>query len=237
MKIGGLQKLKVSNFPHTLACAVLLSGCNYRCPFCFVSNLVVPEKINQDKGISQKTFFDFLKKNKKELGAVIITGGEPTIHWQLPHFCKSIKSLGYKIRLETNGSNPTMLKSLIEQKLIDYVAMDIKAPKEKYGELIGFKDCSPNYLINNLEKSISLLKENKVDHEFTTTFIPSLLTKEDIVKIAHWLRPAKKYFVKNFQKTNLVSPELMLLNPLPQEQLLKIKQAIAPLFDICEIIR
>ena len=139
MIIAGLQKLTLVDYPEKLACTVFLAGCNFRCPWCYNPELVLPEKIKNNSQISKKGFFDFLKYRISLLDGVVICGGEPTLNNDLPIFCKEIKKMGYLIKLDTNGSNPEMIKNLIDEKLIDYIAMDVKAPKEKYKEATGTK--------------------------------------------------------------------------------------------------
>ncbi len=235
MQIGGLQKLTLIDFPGKLACTVFLTGCNFRCPWCYSSELVLPEKIKVQPKISEKEFFDFLKNRKGILEAVTICGGEPSLNEDLPDFAKKIKKLDYLIKLDTNGSNPQMLKDLIEKKLVDYVAMDIKAPKEKYPEVIGIAGVSPYSLLDNIEKSINILKEEKVDYEFRTTLVPGLFKKEDILKIARWLAPAKKYFLQNFRSEKTLDPNFETVKPYPTEYLFTIQKAIAPFFEICQV--
>jgi len=194
----------------------------------------LPEVIKEHLPIREKEFFRFLKQKIGMLEGVCIGGGEPTINKELPKFCQKIKRMGYLIKLDTNGSNPQMLKELIEKRLIDYVAMDIKAPKDKYEELIGLKGCSPYYLLNNIEESINILKEGKIDYEFRTTVIPCL-KKEDILKIAHWIAPCKRYFLQNFRPKKTINPAFRKLKPHSREYLFEIKNAIAPLFEVCEV--
>ena len=235
MEIGGLQKLTLIDFPGRIACTVFLQGCNYRCPFCHNPELVIPEIIKEHLPIPEKDFFQFLKERKQWLEGVCIGGGEPTILQDLPEFCQKIKKLGYQIKIDTNGSNPDMLKNLIEKKLIDYVAMDIKAPKEKYPKVIGFKDCSKYYLLNKIENSINILKENNLDYEFRTTVIPKLLTKNDILKIARWIAPCKKYVLQNFQSGKTIDSKFEKIKPYPEEFLFSLRETISPFFDICEV--
>lgn len=128
MILAGLQKTTLIDFPGRVSCTVFISGCNFRCPFCYSPELVLPEKIIKHPQMSEKDFFSFLKKRKGLLDGVVICGGEPTINRNLPDFCEKIKKMGFLVKLDTNGSNSEMLKLLIEKKLIDYVAMDIKAP-------------------------------------------------------------------------------------------------------------
>lgn len=235
IKIGGLQKLTLIDYPGCLAATVFLVGCNFRCPFCYSSELVLPEKIKNQPLISKKELFSFLKDRKSLLEGIVICGGEPTIDRGLPLFIKEIKNLGYLIKLDTNGSNPKMLKSLIDEKLIDYVAMDIKAPKEKYGKVAGMLKCWNDRMLKNIEKSINTLKESKIDFEFRTTVVPNLLKKEDILKIVHWIRPARRYYLQDFKAEKTVDAKFEKIKPYPQEQLLEIQKAIAPFFEICLI--
>ncbi len=235
MEIGGLQKLTLIDFPKRIACTVFLRGCNYRCLFCHNPELVVPEVIEKHLPIPEKDFFQFLKEKKQWLEGVCIGGGEPTVHQGLPDFCKKIKTLGYQIKIDTNGSNPEMLRNLIEKNLVDYIAMDIKGPKGKYPKIVGFKNCSKNYLLNKIEESVSILKEDKVDYEFRTTVVPKLLTKNDIIKIVHWLAPAKKYVLQNFHKERTIDPQFSQIEPYPEEFLFSLQKIISPFFDVCQV--
>ncbi len=222
MQIGGLQKLTLIDYPGEVACTVFLIGCNFRCPFCYSSELVLPEKIKNQPKILEKDFFDFLKKRKRLLAGVVICGGEPTIYKELPDFIKKIKKLGYSIKLDTNGSNPKMLEKLISNKLVDYIAMDIKAPKEKYSQVVGAK-----VDIKKIQKSIDILKQGKVDYEFRSTIIPTLHTKEDVLKMAKWIQGAKRYFLQNFRSEKTIDPKFEKIKPYSDKELLEIQKAIA----------
>ena len=235
IKIGGLQKLTLIDFPGRLAATVFLSGCNFRCPFCYSSELVVPAKIKLQPKISQKSFFTFLKKRKDLLEGVVVCGGEPTINKNLPQFIKKIKKAGYSVKLDTNGSNFQMLKSLIEKKLIDYVAMDIKGPKEKYGEITGMGRAWSNRKLTNIEKSINFLKSSNINFEFRTTVVPNLLKKEDILAIVRWIKPAPKYFLQNFRPEKTIDPDFEKIKSYPQAYLLEIQKAVSPFFETCQI--
>ncbi len=230
MQIGGLQKLTLIDFPGRLAATVFLAGCNFRCPWCYSKELVLPDEIKKQPKISEKDFFDFLKKRKGLLEAVTICGGEPCLSKDLPQFCKKIKKLGYLVKLDTNGSTPKMLKDLIKKKLIDYVALDVKASKEKYQRLVKKK-----VNVKNIEKSIEILKNSNIDFEFRTTLIPTLLKKEDIFKIVRWISPTKKYYLQNFRPEKTIDPKFEKIKPYPQEYLLEIQKAIAPFFEICQV--
>ncbi len=197
MKIGGLQKVTLIDYPGKVACTVFLSGCNFRCPFCYSPELVLPEEIKKHPVIREEDFFDFLSEKKGLLDACVICGGEPTIYGdELIDFCKKIKEMGFFIKLDTNGSNPDLLIKLIP--LIDYVAMDIKAPlNEDYKKFSGV-DC-----LDKIKKSIEIIKKSGIDYEFRTTITDHSIN--DIVEIAKYISPAKKYFLQRFvdEKENI----------------------------------
>ena len=230
MQIGGLQKLTLIDYPGRLAATIFLCGCNFHCPWCYSSELVLPKKIKNQPKISEKEFFDFLNERKNLLEGVTICGGEPTVNKDLPQFCKKIRRLGYFVKLDTNGSNPEMLEELINNKLIDYVAMDVKLPKERYPEIYGKR-----VKIKNIEKSINILKIKKIDSEFRTTVVPTILDKEDISKIVRWVEPAKRYYLQNFRPEKTIEPKFEKIKPYPEEYLISIQKAIAPFFEICQV--
>jgi len=230
IEIGGLQKLTLIDYPGRLAATVFLCGCNFRCPFCYSGELVLPEKIKSQPKIPEKDFFDFLKERKELLEGIVICGGEPTIHKELPDFCRKIKKMGFLVKIDTNGSNPKMLKNLIDKKLVDYIAMDIKAPKEKYSEAAGIKAD-----VKKIQKSIDILKTGEVDCEFRSTIVPILHKKEDILEMAKWISGAKRYYLQNFRAEKTVQPKLERIKPYPQEYLLDIQRVIAPFFEVCQV--
>jgi pyruvate formate lyase activating enzyme len=230
MEIGGLQKFTLIDFPGKIACTVFVIGCNFRCPWCYSAELVLPEKIKLQPKIPKKDFFTFLKKRKGLVDGVVICGGEPTIHKDLPQFIKKIKKMEFLVKLDTNGSNPSMLEKLIADKLIDYVAMDIKGPKKRYNRATAVK-----LDIKKIQKSIDILNENKVDYEFRTTVVPAIHKKEDIIRIARWIQPAKKYFLQSFRPEKTIDPSFETIKPYPQEKLIKIRETVAPFFDICQV--
>ena len=230
MKIAGLQKFTLIDYPDKIACTVFFAGCNFRCPFCHNPELVLPEKMKEQPRIPEKEFFNFLKERKGLLEGCVLCGGEPLINKDLPQFCNKIKRLDYLIKLDTNGSNPRMLEKLIDEKLIDYVAIDIKAPKEKYSRVAG-KEVN----IENIEKSIKILKQSKADFEFRTTLVPTLLNKKDILKIARWIEPAPRYILQNFRPGKTIDPRFEKIKPYPEDYLLEIQKAVSPFFEICQI--
>jgi len=231
MILGGLQKITLIDFPGKIAATVFLSGCNFFCPWCYSPELVLSEKIKKQPKVSEKEFFDFLKSKQDLLEGIVICGGEPTLNEDLPEFIKKIKKMGYLVKLDTNGSNPKMLKSLIDKKLVDYVAMDIKTSKDNYLKVFGKK-----VKIKDIEKSVEVLKNSKIDSEFRTTVVPTIHTKEDFIKIAKWIGGKNiKYFFQNFRPEKTIDPEFKKIRPFPDEWLLNVKKEVSPFFKTCEI--
>jgi len=191
MRIKGLQKTTLIDFPDLVACTVFTPGCNFRCPFCYNSSLVLDDKSSPE--IPEKEFFEFLKKREKVLDGVVVSGGEPTLQKDLPEFLEKIKKSGFKIKLDTNGSNPEMLKELFEKKLLNYVAMDVKAPLENYEKACGVK-----IDLKKIQESIELVKNSGVDYEFRSTVMPKLHSKEDFEKIGELVKGSKRFFLQQF---------------------------------------
>lgn len=192
MKIKGLQKLTLLDYPEKMACTVFLAGCNFRCPFCHNASLVT--NIDDDY-IREEEFFSFLNKRKGILNGVCITGGEPTLYPDLEDFIRRIKEMGYLVKLDTNGYNPDILIDLVNKGLIDYVAMDIKNSKEKYAVTAGL----PSLDITRIEKSVQFLLSGAVPYEFRTTVVKELHNEEDMKSISHWIAEADRYFLQSFQ--------------------------------------
>ncbi len=191
MKIHGLQKLTLLDYPGHTACTVFTAGCNFRCPFCHNAALVT--EIDSSAALGEEAFFQFLKKRQGILDGVCITGGEPLLEPDIGAFMGKIKDLGFAVKLDTNGSFPEKLKNLMEEGLVDYVAMDIKNCLEKYSLTAGVAIDTAA-----IEKSIDLLMGGNVEYEFRTTVVKPLHVVEDIEKIAMRIRGAKQYFLQNF---------------------------------------
>jgi len=203
MQIYGLNKLTLLDYPEHLAATVFLGGCNLRCPFCQNASLVT--RLGSQPIIPTDEFMDYLKKRKGVLEGVCITGGEPTIYKELPDFIKDIKEMGYNVKLDTNGTNPAMLKDLIKSGLIDYVAMDIKNSREKYAITTGLSDIQ----IDLVEESVRILLESDLDYEFRTTVVREFHDRYDMLSIALWISGAKAYFLQGFQDSgDLIMPGL-----------------------------
>jgi pyruvate formate lyase activating enzyme len=191
MLIKGLQKTTLLDFPEKVACTVFTGGCNFRCPFCHNASLV---KIVDDERIDIDEFFSFLKKRVNILDGVCITGGEPLLQKDIFEFIQRIKSLGYAVKLDTNGAYPNELKALINAGLIDYVAMDVKNSRSKYSQT-----CGTNVNIDDIQKSMDILASSGIEYEFRTTVVRELHSSEDIIEIAEWISDAPKYFLQSFK--------------------------------------
>ena len=192
MRIQGLQKLTLLDFPEKVACTVFTAGCNFRCPFCHNASLVV--NIPKETEIDEEDFFAFLEKRKGVLEGVCVSGGEPLLQADIEEFIKKIKQLGYAVKLDTNGSFPEKLIHLVEHGLVDYVAMDIKNSKETYGITSGVDALN----LALIEQSVSYLKEGHVPYEFRTTVTKQFHSKEEFEQIGQWLQGTEKYFLQNF---------------------------------------
>lgn len=202
MNISGIQKLTLLDYPGTVACTLFTAGCNFRCPFCHNAMLVLPEQIEEAK-ISQDEVMSFLKKRVGMLDGVAITGGEPLLHADLPELLREIKSLGYKIKLDTNGSNPKLLREIVEAGLVDRVAMDIKNDPEQYMLTVG---CRVD--MKAIEQSKDYLLSGVIDYEFRTTVVKGIHTKESLVAAAKWISGAKEYYLQQFKDSgNLIDPD------------------------------
>lgn len=193
MKICGLNKTTLLDYPNRIAATVFLGGCNFRCPFCHNRSLVLDPA--SQPSISLEEILAFLKKRQGILEGVCITGGEPTLNEELESFLLQIRQLGYPVKLDTNGSRPQILKRLVAQKLVDTVAMDIKSSLENYPRLCGIS--SPN--LEDIQESTAFLLENTVDYEFRTTVIRELHTEEDFYSIGQWIKGAKACYLQAYR--------------------------------------
>lgn len=193
MKISGFDKLTLLNYPDKVACTIFTSGCNLRCPFCHNSGLVT----NNYNEISFDSIYEYLKKRIGILDGVCITGGEPLIHADIKDYIKKIKDLGYLVKIDTNGCNPKLLKELIDLKLVDYIAMDIKNIYSKYDITSGVK-----VNIDNIKKSISIIENSGIDYEFRTTIVKEFHSTQDIKEILSYISCNSNYYIQNFKNSN-----------------------------------
>jgi pyruvate formate lyase activating enzyme len=192
MKIKGLQKLTLLDYPGRLAATIFLGGCNMRCPFCHNASLVVRPDATE---ITEEELFAFLESRRGKLSGVCVTGGEPTLNPELPSFISKIRALGYSVKLDTNGTNPDMLATLIDGGLVDYVAMDIKTSIENYGKVSGV----PNIDTSKIERSIDLILRATIPYEFRTTVVRELHTASDFYSIGRRIEGARAYFLQSFK--------------------------------------
>lgn len=198
-KIGGFQKTTFLDYPEKIACIVFTTGCNFRCGYCHN-----PELFKSEPVLTVPAFFDFLKARKGKLDGVVITGGEPTLQSGLEDFIKEIKNLEFLVKLDTNGTNPKILEYLLNLNLLNYVAMDIKAPLDKYKKITNV-----DFDIQKIKDSINLIKNSEIDYEFRTTVVKSQLSFEDFKSIGMLLEGAKKYYLQKFVASKILDGALM----------------------------
>jgi len=215
IKIGGLQKVSLIDYPAKISAVVFTQGCNFRCSYCHNPELV-DTKLFQPC-LPEKTILDFLSTRSGKLEAVTITGGEPTLQDDLMDFIREIRALGFFVKLDTNGSNPEMLIDLIREKLLDFIAVDIKAPFEKYSSVVH---ASVN--IDSIQKSIHRVIKSKIPHEFRTTVVSSQLAPEDLFTIAGEIKGAKRYVLQKYQPAKSLSGKFFRDKTYSDEELLSI---------------
>lgn len=227
IKFYGLQKLTLLDYPGNMAATVFTGGCNFRCPFCHNRSLVF---LNENETeILSDDIVEYVSMRNKVLDGVCITGGEPLLHPGLKDFINKIKNLGLKVKLDTNGSNFNGLKTLVEEKLVDYVAMDIKNSPNKYCQTIGMTD----FDLSEVEKTKNYLLENHVDYEFRTTVVKQFHEVKDFEEIGKWIKGAKRYFLQNFEDHGTCIQEG--LSEVAQEDLEKMKEKVAPYVEYVQI--
>ena len=192
MRIGGLQKLTLLDYPGKVACTVFLSGCNLRCPYCHNPGLVLPEQ-SEGSEIPEAEVLSFLERRKGKLDGVCITGGEPTLQPELPEFLEKLRRLGYAVKLDTNGSFPERLQAAVESHCVDYVAMDIKNAPEKYAATTASAG-----VLEAVRKSVAYLKQGTVPYEFRTTVVKQFHDAGDFEAIGAWIEGAPRYFLQSF---------------------------------------
>lgn len=222
LRIVGLQKVTLLDFPGAVACTVFTGGCNFRCPFCHNAPLV--SEGQSGEVLAEADVFSYLEKRRKILDGVVVSGGEPTVHKDLPELLSRIKSLGFLVKLDTNGSHPGMLRQLMEDGLVDRVAMDIKNGPKQYRQAAGVE-----VDLQAVEESKRLLMEGRVDYEFRTTLVRGIHTQESVLALAKWIQDAKEYYLQVYQDTgkgNVLRPQG--LGPFDKRQMLEFAESIKP---------
>lgn len=235
MIISGIQKFSTLDFPDYISSIVFIPYCNFRCKYCHNSEFVIPEEIEKIKNtfIPEKVFFNFLKKRKGKIDGVVITGGEPTMQKDLKSFILKIKKEGFLVKLDTNGTNPDLIKDLLDRKIIDYIAMDVKAPLNKYKEIIDV-DIDTDLI----KKSIDIIKVSEVKHEFRTTIEKSLLDYEDIMEIGKLISGCMKYALQKVKiNENVLNKNYKFLGSYTDEWFLQVRKMLIDehYIDDCEI--
>lgn len=203
MEIHGYNKTTLLDYPGHVACTVFTGYCNFRCPFCQNGDLVLDP--SSQPLVSEEEFFGFLKKRKAMLEGVCVTGGEPTMNKDLPDFIRKIKDFGLDVKLDTNGTRPDVLRKLLEENLISYVAMDIKSSRDLYGQAAGIE----NYDTKLVEESVEILKTGQIPYEFRTTVVKELHNKEVFEKIAEWIKGCDAYFLQAYRDSERVLYEIV----------------------------
>ncbi len=196
MKISGFQKLTLLDYPGRIACIIFTQGCNYKCSYC-QNSLLIPHE--NEELVAEEEVLAYLNQRKSILDGIVISGGEPTIQIGLVDFIKKVKSLGLLVKLDTNGSNPKLLKQLLEEKLVDYVAMDIKYLLEEYSVVTK---CRVNR--NNLLESMNILKNSGIEYEFRTTIIKNVHTMDIILKLCKYFDNKQPFYLQNFEQSEYV---------------------------------
>ncbi len=227
MIFGGLEKLTLIDYPGKIACMVYTIGCNFRCPYCHNPELV-DETV--ETHISEPDFLDFLDTRKKIIEGVVITGGEPTMHSDLPDFMRNVRTRGFLVKLDTNGTNPGMLERTIKEGLVNYVAMDIKAPLHSYSRTVARP-----VDIEAIRESIGILLSTPIEYEFRTTVIKALLSPVDIEDIGKEIQGAKRYYLQKFVPTKILNPQFRKKTTYDDEEFAALQAAMNRYVNYCGI--
>lgn len=227
MNIQGLQKLTLLDYPGKMACVIFTAGCNMRCPFCHNSRLVInPEKESE---LSVEEVLTFLKKRQGILDGVVITGGEPLLQSDIKELIIRIKELGYPVKIDTNGTFPDRLKELVNEGLVDYVAMDIKNAPELYGETVGIS----GFDISKIKESIAFLLENKVEYEFRTTVVREFHSVFGMENLGKLIKGAKRHYIQSF--VNSGETIVFGLSAVPKDEMESMRNIMLRYVDSCEL--
>ena len=229
LDIRGIQKTTLIDYPGKIVSTIFFNRCNFRCPFCHNPELA----LNQDKNnpINPEEILEYLEKRKKWLDGVCLTGGEPTLHTGLEKFIKNIKKRGFLVKLDTNGTDPGIIETLIKKELVDYIAMDIKAHYDDYDNVAKVK-------VNkqHIKKSTEIIRNSKIDYEFRTTVAPPYFKKQDLLKICKWLDGSKHYVIQQFRNnTKMIDMTLADTQAYTPEKLEEFKEIASKYFKTCEI--
>lgn len=227
MIFGGFEKCTLVDYPGKVACMVYTIGCNFRCPYCHN-----PELVDETVEItySEEKILDFLDTRRGLLDGVVITGGEPTMHEELPEFMRCVKEKGFLVKLDTNGTNPKMLQQIIDEGLVGYIAMDMKSPLETYSQTVARP-----VDVEAIRESIRILLASSVEYEFRTTIVKSLLSQEDLKRIGESIRGAKRYYLQKFVPTKILNPQFRRKVSYADEEFEQFREMMHEYVDTCEI--
>lgn len=228
MKIGGLQKLSLVDYPHHTAVALFAIGCNMRCGYCHNPELVLPERYAD--AIPEKDILAFLASRVGRVEGVVISGGEPTIHDDLPDFIRRVKSLGFLVKLDTNGTNPLMMRQLFSEGLLDYVAMDIKASLARYQEVVARP-----IDVDDIVETIGIIKSSGVDHEFRTTLVKSQVSPSDLDEIGRLVKGSPRYALQRFRPGRTLNPQFAKAATYTDEELAGLKVGMEKYVKECVV--
>jgi pyruvate formate lyase activating enzyme len=229
MKIGGLQKVSLIDYPGRISAILFTQGCNFRCPYCHNPELVDPTRYGET--LSEKEVLAYLEKRRGRLDAVTLSGGEPTLQPDLLSFTRQIREYGYLVKVDTNGSRPDVLEKLFDSGLVDYLAMDIKGPPEKYQRIT-----KSDIQRETIRQSIELIIASGVEYEFRTTVVKTLLNTEDFSEIAKLIKPARLFVLQAFVPSKALEERFLTEAPFARDELEQIRQSIEK--DIsCVMIR
>jgi pyruvate formate lyase activating enzyme len=228
LPIVRLQRLSLNDYPGRLCAKAVIPGCNFRCPYCNKRELIF-DYLSMDR-VPERDVLDHLYRVKGYLTGLCIGGGEPTLHYGLLQFAYKVKSLGYKVKLDTNGTRPRRLRKMMEEGVLDYVAMDIKAPLDRYPEVVRYK-----VDVKAIEESIKLLRKGGIDHEFSTTVVPGIIEAKDIEEIARTLIGSKRFVIQQLKFGVNSCPEYSEIKPYTKSELEGFRQLVLPYFADCKI--
>jgi pyruvate formate lyase activating enzyme len=228
MRIGGFQSFSLNEFPGRIAAVVFCQGCNFRCPYCHNPELVDPARYSQPW--PEKRVMDELAARRGRLQGVAISGGEPVLQEDLEAFIRKVHGLGFAVKLHTNGSDPDTLARLLEAGLLDYVGLDVKAPPAAYPTLTR-SQVSPQ----TITRSISTVLSSGVDHEFRTTWAPSLLSKNDILEIAGMVRGCRSWIIQRFVPSKPLDPAFLVEKPPDEATLEEVRSAVEAMGIACQV--
>jgi len=228
LPIKGIQKLSLIDYPGKICSIIFIGGCNFRCGFCQNPDLVKnPEKLPT---ILEKEIFEFLHSRKKWIDGICITGGEPCLYKELINFVGKVKDMELLVKLDTNGSRPEIINSLLEKGLIDYIAMDIKSDLKHYKDVANAK-----VDIKDIEKSVEIIKNSNIDYEFRTTVVPGLFNAEIARNIGQWLKGSKKYVLQQFRPNIVLDKTFEKIQPFSKKEIEEFAKIANNFFDAVEI--